>query len=157
MSNDEDNDYEDPFMKMFMEGFPGGVKPLAEKRAEVELANRRKVKERTIFDKPYVAVLNGVSTEFFPIGVLAAALERKPVTIRSWEDKGIIPLSRYRMPVRGGDRIPGKAVNGRRLYTRSQIDVIVSAAEKTGVMTAAVDADWAEFSRLVVSGWRTLS
>ena len=29
--------------------------------------------------------------EFFDIGALAEALGRKPVTIRSWEDKKIIP------------------------------------------------------------------
>jgi len=59
---------------------------------------------------------------------LASALNRKPVTIRSWEAKGWIPPASFRTPAPRSEQIPGKAVRGRRLYSEAQIVFIVEAA-----------------------------
>ena len=106
--------------------------------------------------KPLHKMLHGQLTEFFSIGHLATALGRTPVTIRSWEDKGWLPLSRYRAPNPKGEQVPGKATKGKRLYTREQIEVVIAAANKHGVMTnMGRDADWKKFAHAVLAGWKT--
>jgi len=72
--------------------------------------------------------VNGVTHKFYTVGALASALNRKPVTIRSWEAKGWIPQASFRTPAPRSEQIPGKAVKGRRLYSESQIVFIVEAA-----------------------------
>lgn len=106
--------------------------------------------------KPLWKLVHGVKTEFFSIGDLAHALGRKPVTVRSWEDKGWLPSSGYRTRAPKGEQVPGKEVRGRRLYTRRQIEVVVAAAEESGVLGANLrNADWKKFRRLVITGWKT--
>ena len=104
--------------------------------------------------KPIFKRLNGVTTEFFTIGHLATALNRRPVTIRSWEDKKILPMSRYRDRAPKGEQVPGKKAAGKRLYTRQQIEVVIAAAQESGVMASSRDANWPLFTRRVVDGWR---
>ena len=103
--------------------------------------------------KPLVRVLNGKEVEFFKLGDLAAALGRRPVTIRSWEASGDLPLSRYRTPPPRGQQVPGKAVIGKRLYTRHQIEVVLDAARRSGVFDRPREADWQMFKRLILDGW----
>lgn len=67
-------------------------------------------------------------TEFFPIGVLALVLNRKPVTIRLWEKTGVIPSARYRFPAKQG-------LGKQRLYTRHQIESAVRIAYQEGILT----------------------
>jgi len=104
--------------------------------------------------KPVWKFLKGQATEFFTIGHLAASLNRRPVTIRSWEDKKILPVSRYRAPAPKGEQVPGKKTMGKRLYTRAQIEVVIKAAAQTGVLANSKDADWRTFTKLVVHGWK---
>lgn len=68
--------------------------------------------------------------ELFHIGALAKALHRRPVTIRSWIDKGWIPKSSFRTRGRLGTR--GDA--GLRLWTRAQIEGMRQIAEEEGLL-----------------------
>jgi hypothetical protein len=83
--------------------------------------------------RPVVYIYNGVSREFFTIGHLADALGRSPVTIRSWESKGLLPKSPYRSPRPRGESLPGVA-KGKRLWTRDQIEGIMRLAREEGVI-----------------------
>lgn len=109
-------------------------------------------------ERPLMKSVKGVPTEFFTIGDLAVALGRQPVTIRSWERKGWLPKSPYRTQVPKGEQVPGKAIKGRRLYTRVQIEAVIKIAHACGVM---IDngrfADWSTFRATVAAHWRTLS
>jgi len=107
---------------------------------------------------PVMKTLNGVWTEFFRIGHLAAALGRTPVTIRSWEDKGWLPLSQYRTPPPQREMLPDKESKGKRLYTRRQVEIIIAAAHEYNVLANnARNADWKGFTRSVIAGWKSLS
>lgn len=78
---------------------------------------------------PRVYRVGGKDVEFFTLGQLAAALHRKPVTLRRWESDGVIPAPRFSMPGTDGD-----PRGRRRLYTRSQVEGIVSIANQEGLM-----------------------
>src|SRR5213080_4557986 len=73
---------------------------------------------------------NGQDTEFFTVGHLAVAMNRKPLTIRQWERKGIIPKAVYQRAGRGGSQ-HGR----RRLYTRAQIEGMIQIAAEEGLLT----------------------
>lgn len=108
--------------------------------------------------KPTMKMLKGVETEFFTVGALADALGLKPVTIRSWEAKGRLPLSRYRTPAPKNHPVEGKTPKGRRLYTRHQIEVVVDAATRAGVTDPDVRRpNWPQFTKIVVDGWKQTS
>jgi hypothetical protein len=79
--------------------------------------------------KPRMYKRNGIDTEFFTIGHLAAAMNRKPLTIRQWERKGIIPTSRYQRVGKGGS-----PHGRRRLYTRAQIEGMIKIAAEEGLL-----------------------
>lgn len=73
---------------------------------------------------------NGADTEFFTVGHLAAAMNRKPLTIRQWERRGIIPKAVYNRVGRGGSQ-HGR----RRLYTRAQIEGMIQIAAEEGLLS----------------------
>lgn len=81
-------------------------------------------------DKPRIYKKNGVDTEFFTVGHLALAMNRKPLTIRQWERKGIIPKSTYQRAGRNGSQ-HGR----RRLYTRAQIEGMMHIAGEEGLLS----------------------
>lgn len=85
-------------------------------------------------DKPIFYVYKGEKKEFFTIANLAAALGRSPITIRSWENKGMLPKSPYRSPKPKGKKLPGVEQKGKRLWTREQIDGILTIASQEGVI-----------------------
>lgn len=77
--------------------------------------------------EPVILNVQGVPTEFYTVGVLAALLERQPPTIRKWERLGYIPESRF--------RTPGRTKHGqKRLYTRPQVEGIVRIATEEGLV-----------------------
>lgn len=80
--------------------------------------------------KPRVYKKDGKDTEFFTVGHLAIAMNRKPLTIRQWERKGIIPKSTYQRAGRNGNQ-HGR----RRLYTRPQIEGMIQIAGEEGLLT----------------------
>jgi hypothetical protein len=90
--------------------------------------------------------VNGVEMEFFTIGSLAEALNRRPVTIRKWETTGVIPKARYRT---GGEV-------KRRLYSRAQVEGLVALCAKHGILDFAArpDAIPDEFTDDVIALWK---
>lgn len=74
-------------------------------------------------------LVSGLEVEFFSIGQLAAALNRQPVTIRAWENEGVLPTSGWTKP--GRDRDPR---GRRRLWTRPQVEGIWRIARDEGVL-----------------------
>lgn len=79
--------------------------------------------------RPLKLIVGGVEHEFFTIGDVAKALNRKPVTIRSWERKGVMPKARFR------DK------RQRRLYSRRQIEGLIEIAESEAVLFFDVRPD----------------
>lgn len=78
---------------------------------------------------PRTYEFGGVHYEFYSIGDLAAALQKRPVTIRLWESRGYIPK-----PLRA----PAKIQDMRqRIYSRAQIDGIVRIAAEEGILHVA--------------------
>lgn len=114
------------------------------------------VADPTWDEHPVVKYIKGEPVELFTIGDLAAALGRKPVTIRSWEDAGLFPVARYRSAPPKGEQVPGKQTKGKRYYTRAQIEVVLAAARDTRVLVDPRKADWKKFTRLIVDGWQRL-
>jgi hypothetical protein len=82
---------------------------------------------------PKVYTVSGQKIDFFNIGQLAAALERKPVTLRKWEQTGVIPRATFQAPNPKGD--PRAR---RRLYTRDQAEGIVRIAREEHLIGAVV-------------------
>lgn len=78
--------------------------------------------------KPLKFNFGGVETEFFTISNLATALNKSVVTIRSWENKGLMPKTPYRSPRPRGEMLPGTKPVGKRLWTRDQILGILQIA-----------------------------
>jgi hypothetical protein len=78
---------------------------------------------------PKRLTVRGVEREFFTIGALAEAINRRPVTIRAWEDRGVIPKARYR----------GRGQ--KRLYTREQVEGLVRLCDEHGILTFASRPD----------------
>lgn len=74
--------------------------------------------------------VGGQEREFFLIGALAEALGKKAVTIRLWERNGWIPGAVFRTPRRG-------TREGRRLYTREQVEGLVQLAREEGLLDVA--------------------
>lgn len=73
--------------------------------------------------------IGGREVELFSIGQLATALNRKPATIRKWEQDGTIPKATFTKP--GADHKHGR----RRLYSRAQIEALVRIAQEEGILT----------------------
>jgi len=70
--------------------------------------------------------VGGAMVPMYPIGALALRVNRDVLTIRRWEHLGIIPQPMFR-------DTPTCKQKGRRLYTREEIDAIVSAAQECGI------------------------
>lgn len=94
--------------------------------------------------RSYDYLVNGVQQKFYTIGSLASALNRKPVTIRSWEAKGWLPSASFRTPTPKSGSIPGKAVKGRRLYSEAQLVFLVEAAMEFHI-NDPIHNDWDGF------------
>jgi hypothetical protein len=147
---------DDPFalFEDLPDRYPGGRKP-----RRTGLAEPGPVATAIPWDdNPKIIISNGVRREFFTIGHLAAAMGgRSPVTIRSWEDKKWLPKARYRTKRPDRSTLPDKQAAGRRLYTREQIEVVIAAADKAGVLDPECKSpNWSVFTQMVVDGWRAL-
>lgn len=100
--------------------------------------------------KPYYLEYNGERTPFYRIGDLARALNRRPVTIRKWQAKGYIPLSRFNLPA---DILGGRI----RLYTRDQIEAARQIAREEGILDdTARSITRTRFSARVFAAWKEL-
>lgn len=73
--------------------------------------------------------LGGIRVEFFTITQVARAINRKSVTLRAWEARGILPKSGYQTSSKDPRGV-------RRLYSRAQAEVIIQVAIDCDVMDA---------------------
>lgn len=120
--------WEDRFSALAEDYYPGSSKKIAKPlravpdTAELPVNNDWSASPRTY-------VVNGVEYEFFSIGDLAAALDRRPGTIRLWERQGFIPEGLRSPSTHEGKR--------QRIYTRPQIEGIVRIAAEEGILGEA--------------------
>lgn len=104
-----------------MEGyFPGSSQPIAPLSGPRDPLEGRKGKTFEI---------NHKKVELFTISDVAELLNRKPVTIRKWEEKGVIPKATYSKP--GANKDPR---GRRRLYSREQVVALIQIAEAEGIL-----------------------
>jgi len=96
--------------------------------------------------------VGGQDREFYTVGELARALQRKPGTVRMWEHKGWIPKANYRTPSPEGEQLPGRESKGRRLYSREQVEFLVEAAERFKLHLSNHE-DWNGFRKHVKANW----
>jgi hypothetical protein len=95
-------------------------------------------------------IARGTPTEFFTIGALARALNRKPVTLRKLEAVGQLPKSGRR-----DARVQGKGK--RRLYTRAQIDDAVRIAADEGILVETWrPTSKTRFGDRLIEAWQVL-
>jgi hypothetical protein len=96
-----------------------------QKRRQPDAApTRAKRPDQSSWDSvSYMKKVNGKEVEFFTIGALAKALGKAEGSIRSWQTKGYMPNTPYRLPAKV---VNGKTIAGRRLFTRSMIESAVA-------------------------------
>jgi hypothetical protein len=95
-------------------------------------------------------IARGSRTEFFAIGALARALNRKPVTLRKWEAAGQLPKSGWQ-----DARVRGRGK--RRLYTRAQIEAAVRIAAEEGILVETRRAvSKTRFGDRLIKAWKEL-
>ena len=119
----------DPLLKRFEDlNYPGKRVPINRKEEPAP------VEPQGWDENPVHYKFKGVDREFFTISHFAAALGKAPVTIRSWENKGLLPRSPYRSPRPRRGSIPGIAAKGKRLWTREQIEGTLRIASEEKVI-----------------------
>ena len=96
--------------------------------------------------KPLRFTVGGTEREFFSIGALAQALARKPATLRKWEQLGILPRARFHSP--------GVNAHGQfRLYTRKDVETIVTIAREEGLIGTTKQVQATRFVERVGRYW----
>lgn len=88
---------------------------------------------------------DGTLQTFYTISTVARIFGRKPVTIRAWETKGLLPVPSYRTPKPRGNHL-GEVPRGKRLYTQTQIDYLVALCERYKMLDFT-RADWTGFQK----------
>lgn len=124
MPNPMDEAFDD--IMQGMRRYPGTGKPIPELKERKAPQAEDEPADWESMGKVYIS--GGKEVVFFPIGALALALDRRPVTIRSWEDKGWLPKPKFRGKAMGYGR--------RRLYTHEQVSGVVAAAERAGILAS---------------------
>ena len=109
------------------ETYPGSNERLSEGTSE-GAAKTGSLDPLADIGAPTYLRLGGVRTEFFTIGQLGFALNRKPGTIRKLEQEGNIPRPMWRTPAVVDNRMK------RRLYTRHQVEGLIRIAEEEGIL-----------------------
>jgi hypothetical protein len=137
-----------------LEYVPGSKRKRREPDPKV---SRRKSGESNGWDSnPIMKTLNGVETEVFTIGALAAALEKTIVTIRLWERKGYIPRAPYRLRSK---TLKGQKTGGNRVYTRALIESAIVEFNRRGLLGAA-RVEWSQHDDLtetLVRTWKVIT
>lgn len=105
-----------------------------------------------------VAVIGGVQKEFYTVGSAARVLGRQAQTLRKWESKGWIPAPTYRTSKASGAELLNTGRKGYRLYSREQVEVMLTALEQNNLMgdrnSAWQDADnWLSFIHYIKANW----
>lgn len=132
---------DDPILDRFADMIPGTKKTredVVKERARQESGDEE-VDTPNWVENPYYKrelYLDGEAVVFYTLAALAEALGRKPVTIRLWERQGTFPTAPFRTKERG---------QGKRIYTREQIEGVVRIAVEEGVLD---DASSGAYSQL---------
>jgi hypothetical protein len=103
------------------EYFPGSRLPVTPPSGPPDILRGREGKTYSI---------GGKDIELFTISQVAFFLNRKPVTIRKWEQEGTIPKATFVKP--GANSDPR---GRRRLYSRAQIEALIQVAHEEGILT----------------------
>jgi MerR HTH family regulatory protein len=103
---------------------------------------------------PKILGINGRPVEFYTVGSLASALNRKTVTIRKWEMTGIIPEPTFISP-------SPDPRGQRRLYTESQILGLREIARQEGLLYPSGGGKWpavtdTDFAERALQLWKQL-
>lgn len=128
--------------------FPGKTPPKNRKESKP----KTEIEDRFNGAKGKTFRINGEDKTFFTVGELAKCLNRKPVTIRMWEQQGWIPKATYRTPAPRGTQIPGKTVKGRRLYSLEQVEFLIDALEHFKINDPN-KANWVAFRKHIKDNW----
>ena len=117
---------------------------LAERFDDLDYPGRRKPVNRAatkaapgteVWDACLVRyMVGGEVREFYTISHLAAALGYSVQSIRTWEDKGLLPRSPFRSPRTRKPVAGGRSDKGKRLWTREQVEGIVRLARRHRVI-----------------------
>lgn len=110
-----------------VEMYPGTNRQIVSKH-DVELTTPTPHLDRERWDAfPRKYLVRGRLVEFFPIGSVAKALNRKVTTVRRWEQDGKLPVTFWRSP--------SHDPRGRqRLYSRALIEAMIEIAREEGVL-----------------------
>ena len=127
----------------------GELYPGSRVRRQTVPAARPPAVEEELLGPGTVMTVRGREVEFYTIGQVARAINRRSGTLRTWELNGVIPPSGY--VKRGRDQR-----GDRRLYSRAQATGIIRLAKECGVMDADSrrplhdfkDKVWALFNEL---------
>ena len=84
---------------------------------------------------PATYIVAGEKREFFYIGALARALGYSVQSIRAWESQGLLPNSPFRSPRTARPVAGGRSDKGKRIWTRKQIEGILTLAKQHKVIT----------------------
>lgn len=115
------------FEDIAQEYFPGSTRPIVRHQNRPEEKTHKTHIDGDWDDKPRIYVVNGEKREFFTVGHLAVALQRRPVTIRKWEKEGWVPKPTFRVP-------SADPRGARRLYTREQVEGMIRIAAEEGIL-----------------------
>ena len=145
----------DPFTETFKsldDFYPGS----RQKRRTTVTEKKSKAVETTGWDaKPQTKRVHGKEIEMFTIGALAQALGKAEGTIRSYQDKGYLPKTPYRLPTR---MVNGQPRAGRRLFTRSMVQAAVDAFAKRDLIDAP-RVEWKNYKDLpleIAVAWKQI-
>lgn len=105
-----------------------------------------------------IATIGGEKKELYTVGSVARVLGRSAITIRKWERKGWIPAPTYRTSKASGAELLNADRKGYRLYSREQVEVLLTALEQNNLMgdrnSAWQDADnWLSFIHYIQANW----
>lgn len=104
------------------------------------------------------ATIDGVKKDLYTVGAVARILGRRAQTIRKWESKGWIPAPTYRTSKASGAELLNTDRKGYRLYSREQVEVLLTALEQNNLMgdrnSSWQDANnWLSFINYTQANW----
>jgi len=118
----------DPLKSFESLDYPGRRRPVNRDKAPAQV-------DTPLWDAhPATYVVAGEKREFFYIGALAKALGYSVQAIRLWETQGLMPPTTYRSPKTKGKPQAAGSHRGRRIWTRKQIEGILTLCKKHRVI-----------------------
>lgn len=112
--------------------YPGSKTPVKETKLQAPISQLPEADE---LGRSKTFLVDGKPQEFYGVGELASALNRRSVTIRKWESDGTIPNATFILP---SDDKRGR----RRLYTRAQIEGLKRIAQEEGLLEPNANGKW---------------